>query len=127
MAIKRKATPPFKRKPVEIPADIGKRFVADKPIKQHLRFLQVKCVEAFGEPPVERSEQFARLLQLGLVAPEPPKVVGGAPQPARCEARMAFGAFVSPPVSPGLFHFWDFLAKPLICLVGAAGLEPATR
>jgi hypothetical protein len=29
MAIKRKTTPPFKRKPVEIPADIGKRFVAD--------------------------------------------------------------------------------------------------
>jgi hypothetical protein len=29
MAIKRKPTPPFKRKPVEIPANIGKHFAAD--------------------------------------------------------------------------------------------------
>ena len=39
--------------------------------QQRLRFLQIARVEPFREPPVNRSQQFARLLHLALVAPEP--------------------------------------------------------
>jgi hypothetical protein len=40
-------------------------------IKQRLRLLQVERVEAFGKPAVHRSEQFACLIPLALIAPEP--------------------------------------------------------
>jgi hypothetical protein len=39
-------------------------------IEQRLRLLQIARIEPFGEPPVNRREQFARLLYLTLVAPE---------------------------------------------------------
>ena len=38
--------------------------------QQRLSLLQVARIGAFGEPPVNGSEQFARLLHLALVAPE---------------------------------------------------------
>jgi hypothetical protein len=37
--------------------------------QQRLRLLQIKGIEAFGEPVINRSEQFASLLHLALVAP----------------------------------------------------------
>ena len=40
-------------------------------IEQRLRLLQIERVEAFGEPAIDRSEQFARLLRLSLIAPQP--------------------------------------------------------
>src|SRR5271169_3695515 len=40
-------------------------------LKQRLRFLQIERVEAFGEPAINRSEQFASLLRLPLITPEP--------------------------------------------------------
>src|SRR5262245_27423567 len=39
-------------------------------VEQRLRLFQVARVEAFSEPPVNRSQQLARLLHLALVAPE---------------------------------------------------------
>ena len=39
-------------------------------VEQRLRFLQIKRVEAFGEPAVDRSKQFASLLRLALITPE---------------------------------------------------------
>ena len=39
-------------------------------LQQRLRFLQIARVEPFSEPPVNGSQQFARLLHLALVAPE---------------------------------------------------------
>jgi hypothetical protein len=38
--------------------------------EQNLGLLQVERIEAFGEPTVDRSEQFASLLRLALKAPE---------------------------------------------------------
>ena len=39
-------------------------------VQQHLRLLRVARVETLREPPVNRSEQFARLQHLALVTPE---------------------------------------------------------
>jgi hypothetical protein len=39
--------------------------------EQRLGLLQIKHVEAFGEPAAERSEQFTSLLPLPLIPPEP--------------------------------------------------------
>ena len=39
-------------------------------LQQRLRFLQIERVKPFGEPAVNRSEQFASLLRLPLIAPE---------------------------------------------------------
>jgi hypothetical protein len=39
-------------------------------IEQRLRFPQIERIETFGEPAVDRSKQFARLLHLALVTPE---------------------------------------------------------
>ena len=50
-------------------------------VQQRLRLLQIARVEAFGEPPVNRSQQFARLLHLALVAPEACEAHGGAEFP----------------------------------------------
>ena len=49
--------------------------------KQRLRLLQIARVEPFSEPPVNRSQQFARLLHLALVAPEAREAHGGAEFP----------------------------------------------
>jgi hypothetical protein len=40
-------------------------------VEQRLGVLQIERVEAFGEPAIDRSEQFANLLRLPLIAPEP--------------------------------------------------------
>ena len=42
-------------------------------VEQSLGFLQIARVEPLSEPPVNRSQQFARLLHLALVAPEASK------------------------------------------------------
>ena len=42
------------------------------------RLLQIARVEPLSEPPVNRSQQFARLPQLALVAPKACKAHGGA-------------------------------------------------
>ena len=47
-------------------------------LQQRLRLLQIARVKPLGEPAVDRSEQFAGLLQLALVAPEPGEAGGGA-------------------------------------------------
>ena len=47
-------------------------------LQQRLRLLQIARVEPFGEPAVDRSEQFARLLRLALVAPEAGEAGGSA-------------------------------------------------
>jgi len=38
--------------------------------EQRLRLLQIERVKPFRKPAIDRSEQFARLLRLTLVAPE---------------------------------------------------------
>src|ERR1700733_4532097 len=40
-------------------------------IQQRLRVLQVRRIETFGEPVVDRTEQIASFCTLALVAPEP--------------------------------------------------------
>ena len=50
-------------------------------LQQRLRFLQIARVEALRKPPVNRSQQFARLLHLALVAPEACEAHGGAEFP----------------------------------------------
>src|SRR5271155_4477312 len=40
-------------------------------IQQRLRLLQIERVEAFGEPAVDRSEQFTSLLPFPLITPQP--------------------------------------------------------
>ena len=50
-------------------------------LQQRLRFLQIERVETFREPPVNRSQQFARLLHLALVAPKACEAHGGAEFP----------------------------------------------
>jgi hypothetical protein len=48
-------------------------------VEQRLRFLQVKGIEALGEPPVDRREQSAGLRVLALLTPESGKT-GRGPQ-----------------------------------------------
>ena len=49
-----------------------------KASEQRLRLLQIARLEPLRKPPVNRSEQFARLLHLALVAPETREAHGGA-------------------------------------------------
>jgi hypothetical protein len=51
-------------------------------IEQRPRLLQIARLEPLRKPAVNRSQQFARLLQLPMVAPEPGKAHGGAEFPA---------------------------------------------
>ena len=44
-------------------------------LQQRLRLLQIERVEAFGEPAVDRSEKFASLIPIALVAQ--PRARGG--------------------------------------------------
>ena len=53
-------------------------------VEQRLRLFQIERVEAFGEPAVDRSEQFAGLLRLPLIAPEPRHAHRGAQFPRFC-------------------------------------------
>jgi hypothetical protein len=45
-------------------------------VEQRLGLLEVERVEPLGEPPIDRSEQFACLLRLALRAPEPRQRIG---------------------------------------------------
>jgi hypothetical protein len=45
-------------------------------VEQYLRLLQIERVEAFRKPAVNRREQFASLLRLPLIAPEPRHAYG---------------------------------------------------
>ena len=52
-------------------------------LQQRLRLLQIARVETLRKPPVNRSQQFARLLHLALISPQPREAdcrvnVGGA-------------------------------------------------
>jgi hypothetical protein len=51
---------------------------SDQLIEQRLGLFQIERVEAFGKPPVDRSEKLAGLLTLALIAEEtmPPRVLG---------------------------------------------------
>src|SRR6476660_3135126 len=55
-------------------ADPSRRLLSDplfrQLLQQLLRLLQIARIEPLGEPAVHRSQQFARLLNLALVAPE---------------------------------------------------------
>ena len=53
-------------------------------LEQRLRLLQIVRVEPFGEPAVDRSEQFAGLLRLALVTPEARHAHRGAEFPGLC-------------------------------------------
>ena len=53
-------------------------------LEQGLCLFQIKRVEAFGEPAVDRSEQFARLLRLPLIALQPGHAHCGAEFPRLC-------------------------------------------
>jgi hypothetical protein len=50
-------------------------------LQQSLRLLQIARVKTFREPAVNRSQQFARLAYLALVAPEACEAHGGAEFP----------------------------------------------
>ena len=50
-------------------------------LEQRLRLLQIARIKALSEPPVNRSQQFARLLRLTLVTPEAREAHGGAEFP----------------------------------------------
>jgi hypothetical protein len=50
-------------------------------IEQRLRFLQIECIEALGEPAVERREKLVGFLPLALIAPEPRHARCGAEFP----------------------------------------------
>jgi hypothetical protein len=49
-----------------------------KRVEQFLRILQIARVEAFGEPPINRSKQFASFLRLPLITPEAREAYCGA-------------------------------------------------
>ena len=53
-------------------------------IEQFLRFLHVTRIKPLSEPTVHRSQQFAGLLLLALVAPEACEAHGGAEFPGLC-------------------------------------------
>ena len=57
-----------------------------------LRFLQIARVEPFSEAPVDRSQQFTRLLHFALVAPEACEARGGAEFPTTCACPLALAA-----------------------------------
>ena len=50
-------------------------------VEQRLRLLQIARVEPLSEPAIDRTEQFAGLLHLALVAPEPRKTRSRAELP----------------------------------------------
>jgi hypothetical protein len=74
------------RSPTEVQAESGLFVFVNKPLgrqllQQRLRFLQITRVKALREPPVNRSEQFARFAHLALVAPEAREAHGAAEFP----------------------------------------------
>ena len=76
----------FFREALPKKAHASKRLVLSRQLlQQSLRLLQITRVEPLSEPPVDRSEQFARLLRLALVAPKAREAHGGAEFPARAK------------------------------------------
>ena len=67
-----------------VPRPPAAHSIARQFLQQRLRLLQIERVEAFREPAVDRSEQFARLLPLALVAPEPRHAHRRAQLPGFC-------------------------------------------
>jgi hypothetical protein len=55
--------------------------IAGQLLQQRFRLLQIARVEPFCEPPVNRSQEFARLLRLALVAKKTREARGGAEFP----------------------------------------------
>ena len=55
---------------IHLTSEWGRQF-----LQQRLRFLQIARVEPFSEPPVYGSQQFARLLNLALVAPRRARLI----------------------------------------------------
>jgi hypothetical protein len=53
-------------------------------VKQRLSLLQIMRIEALSEPPVHGSQQFASLLRLALILPEPRHAHRGAQFPGLC-------------------------------------------
>ena len=64
-------------------------------IEQRLRFLQIECIEALGEPAVDRSEEIAGLIPLALIAPEPREAHCGACTSKSLEARQKASCRIS--------------------------------
>ena len=60
------------------------RLRSGERVQQRLRLLQIARVEAFREPAVNWSKQFARLPHLALVAPEAREAHCGAQFPGLC-------------------------------------------
>jgi hypothetical protein len=56
-------------------------FVSTQPLEQGLRLLQVRRVEPFGEPAIDRREEFAGFGALASVAPEEGEAAGRAEFP----------------------------------------------
>jgi hypothetical protein len=74
---------------MSVTAELGSRLLFSiascrRRVEQRLRVLEVARVEPLGKPPVDRSEQFASLLRLALVAPEPRKARSSAEFPGLC-------------------------------------------
>ena len=85
----------FFREALPKKAHASKRLVLSRQLlQQSLRLLQITRVEPLSEPPVDRSEQFARLLRLALVAPKAREAHGGAEFPARATRCLAFSSVV---------------------------------
>ena len=53
-------------------------------IEQRLSLLQIERIKPFGEPAVDRSEKFAGLIPLALIAPEPRHAHRRAQLPGLC-------------------------------------------
>jgi hypothetical protein len=49
-------------------------------LKERLPFLQIERIEPFGEPVVDRGQQFASLRHLGLTAPRRARLIAACPQ-----------------------------------------------
>src|SRR4029077_2733817 len=69
-------------------------------LQQGLRLLQIACVEPLSEPPVNRSQQFARLLHLTLITPEAREAHRGAEFPG-------FGLLLTSDLIPRRFSSQD--------------------
>ena len=60
---------------------VGVRVLRRQFLQQRLRVLQIERLEALRKPTINRSQQFARLPHLALVAPETREAHGGAQFP----------------------------------------------
>jgi hypothetical protein len=79
-------------------------------LQQRLRFLQIARLKPLREPPVNRSQQFTRLLHLALVAPEPTHAQSGANFPGLSTGRATTYEVVAVP--PIIEPISELLALP---------------